>query len=211
MNKTILGKKLGMTQIFSADGLVVPVTVVEAGPCFVIQVKNKEKDGYNAIVVGYQDKRENLVNKPMKGQFAKANITPKRYVKEFRIKDGQTYNVGDVIDVSIFNEDELVDVAGTSRGHGFTGTIKRWNFARHRMSHGNGPNHRKPGSIGAAATPGKVFKGKKMSGRMGNERVTVQNLRVVKVDADRNILLIKGSVPGVKGSLLTIKQAVKAR
>ncbi len=211
MNKTILGKKLGMTQIFSADGLVVPVTVVEAGPCFVIQVKNKEKDGYNAIVVGYQDKRENLVNKPMKGQFAKANIAPKRYVKEFRIKDGQTYNVGDVIDVSIFNEDELVDVAGTSRGHGFTGTIKRWNFARHRMSHGNGPNHRKPGSIGAGTTPGKVFKGKKMSGRMGNERVTVQNLRVVKVDADRNILLIKGSVPGVKGSLLTIKQAVKAR
>lgn len=211
MNKTILGKKLGMTQIFSADGLVVPVTVVEAGPCFVIQVKNKEKDGYNAIVVGYQDKRENLVNKPMKGQFVKANITPKRYVKEFRIKDGQTYNVGDVIDVSIFNEDELVDVAGTSRGHGFTGTIKRWNFARHRMSHGNGPNHRKPGSIGAGTTPGKVFKGKKMSGRMGNERVTVQNLRVVKVDADRNILLIKGSVPGVKGSLLTIKQAVKAR
>lgn len=211
MNKTILGKKLGMTQIFSADGLVVPVTVVEAGPCFVIQVKNKEKDGYNSIVVGYQDKRENLVNKPMMGQFAKANITPKRYIKEFRINDGQTYNVGDVIDVSIFNEDEFVDVAGTSRGHGFTGTIKRWNFARHRMSHGNGPNHRKPGSIGAGTTPGKVFKGKKMSGRMGNERVTVQNLRVVKVDADRNILLIKGSVPGVKGSLLTIKQAVKAR
>lgn len=211
MKKAILGKKLGMTQIFSANGLVVPVTVVEAGPCFVMQIKNKEKDGYNAIVVGYEDKRENLVNKPLLGQFKKAGITPKRYIKEFSIEEGDDYKVGDVIDVSIFNEDDIVDVVGTSRGHGYSGVIKKWNFRRHRMSHGNGPVHRHPGSIGANTYPAKVFKGKKMSGRYGNERVTIQNLRIVKVDTERGVLLIKGAIPGIKGSLVTIKQAVKAR
>ncbi len=211
MKKAILGKKLGMTQIFSANGLVVPVTVVEAGPCFVLQVKNKEKDGYNAVVVGFEDKRENLVNKPLLGQFKKANVSPKRYVKEFTIDENDQYNVGDTIDVNIFNEDDIVDVVGTTKGHGWSGVIKKWHFRRHRMTHGNGPNHRAPGSIGANTFPGKVFKGKKMSGRYGNERVTIQNLRVVKVDAERNVLLIKGAVPGIKGSLLTIKQAVKGR
>ena len=211
MKKAILGKKLGMTQIFSANGLVVPVTVVEAGPCSVLQVKNKEKDGYDAIVVGFEDKRENLVNKPLLGQFKKANVTPKRYIKEFKLDGDTTYNVGDVINVSVFNEEDVVDVVGTSRGHGYSGVIKKWNFRRHRMTHGNGPNHRAPGSIGANTFPAKVFKGKKMSGRYGHERVTVQNLTVVKVDTERNVLLIKGAVPGIKGSLLTIKQAVKAR
>lgn len=213
MKKAILGKKLGMTQIFSADGLVVPVTVVEAGPCFVVQIKNKEKDGYNAIVVGFEDKRENLLNKPMMGQFKKANMSPKRYIKEFTIseEDVNNYKVGDEINVTLFNEEDIVDVVGTSRGHGYSGVIKKWNFRRHRMSHGNGPNHRAPGSIGAGTFPGKVFKGKKMSGRWGNERVTIQNLTVVKVDPERNIILIKGSVPGIKGSLVTVKQAVKAK
>lgn len=211
MKKAILGKKLGMTQIFSADGLVVPVTVVEAGPCFVIQVKNKDKDGYNSIVVGYEDKKENLVTKPIMGQFKKANISPKRFIREFRVENPDEYKVGDIIDVTVFTEGELVDVSGKSRGHGTTGTIKRWNFRRHRMSHGGGPNHRKPGSIGAGTTPGKVYKGKKMYGRWGNEKISILNLQVVKVDAERNVLLIKGSVPGIKGALLTIKQAVKAK
>ncbi len=211
MKKAILGKKLGMTQIFSADGLVVPVTVVEAGPCFVVQIKNKEKDGYNSVVVGYENKRENLVNKPLLGQFKKANIEPKRFIKEFAFENATDYTVGDEINVSIFEEDDMVDVVGTSKGHGYSGVIKKWNFQRHRMSHGNGPNHRAPGSIGANTFPGKVFKGKKMSGRWGNDRVTIQNLKVIKVDPERNVLLIKGAVPGVKGSLLTIKQAVKAR
>lgn len=211
MKKAILGKKLGMTQIFSNNGLVVPVTVVEAGPCFVIQVKNKERDGYNAIVVGFEDKRENLVTKPEMGKFKKANVSPKRYIKEFTVDDVTAYNIGDKIDASIFAEDEVVDVVGTSKGHGYSGVIKKWNFQRHRMSHGNGPNHRAPGSIGANTYPGKVFKGKKMSGRYGNERVTIQNLKIVKVDVERNVILIKGAVPGVVGSVVTIKNAVKAR
>lgn len=211
MKKAILGKKLGMTQIFSANGVVIPVTVVEAGPCFVLQVKNKSTDGYESVVVGYDDKRENIVSKPLLGQFKKANVTPKRYIKEFKFENSNEYNVGDTIDASIFSEEDMVDVSGVTRGHGFTGTIKRWNFQRHRMSHGNGPNHRKPGSIGANTFPGKVFKGKKMYGRYGADQVTIQNLKVVKVDTERNILLIKGAVPGVKGCLLTIKQAVKAK
>ena len=184
---------------------------MEACLCFVLQVKNKEKDGYDAVVVGFEDKRENLVNKPLLGQFKKANVAPKRFIKEFKLDGETTYNVGDVINVSLFNEDDMVDVVGTSRGHGYSGVIKKWNFRRHRMSHGNGPNHRAPGSIGATTFPAKVFKGKKMSGHYGQERVIIQNLKVVKVDAERNVLLIKGAVPGIKGSLLTIKQAVKAK
>ncbi len=209
MKKAILGKKLGMTQIFTNDGLVVPVTVVEAGPCYVTQVKTNEQDGYSAVQVAFEDIREKLVSKPLKGVFAKAQITPKRYVKEFSL-DGE-YTLGQQIDCSVFGEGDLVDVTGNTRGRGFTGTIKRWNFQRHRMSHGNGPNHRKPGSIGANTFPGKVFKGKKMAGRYGNERVTIQNLKVVKVDLDRNVLLIKGAVPGPKGTLLTIREAVKSQ
>lgn len=210
MKKAILGKKLGMTQIFSANGLVVPVTVVEAGPCFVTQVKSKEKDGYKAVQVAFDEKRENLVNKPELGKFKKAEITPKRYVKEFSFDNAEEYQLGAKIDCSIFSEGDLVDVVGTSKGHGWTGLIKKWNFNRMRMTHGNGPVHRHAGGTGANTYPGKVFKGHKMTGRWGHERVTIQNLKVVKVDPERNILLIKGAVPGVRGSLLTIKEAVKA-
>ncbi len=210
MKKAILGKKLGMTQIFSANGLVVPVTVVEAGPCYVTQVKSMEKDGYKAVQVAFDEKRENLVNKPEMGKFKKAEITPKRYVKEFTLDNAEEYQLGAKIDCSIFSEGDLVDVVGTSKGHGWTGLIKKWNFNRMRMTHGNGPVHRHAGGMGANTYPGKVFKGHKMSGRWGNERVTIQNLTIVKVDPERNILLIKGAVPGTKGSLLTIKEAVKA-
>ena len=210
MKKAILGKKLGMTQIFSANGLVVPVTVVEAGPCFVTQVKSMEKDGYKAVQVAFEEKRENLVSKPEKGKFKKAEITPKRYVKELALENAESYQLGAKIDCSIFSEGDVVDVVGTSKGHGWSGLIKKWNFSRMNMSHGNGPVHRHAGGTGANTYPGKVFKGHKMSGRWGNERVTIQNLKIVKVDAEHNIILIKGAVPGVKGSLLTIKEAVKA-
>mgnify|MGYP003293703271 CR=1 FL=1 len=211
MKKAILGKKLGMTQIFSANGLVVPVTVVEAGPCFVTQVKSMEKDGYKAVQVAFEDKRENLVSKPQLGQFKKAEVAPKRYVKELELDNAETFELGSKIDCSIFSEGDMVDVVGTSKGHGWSGLIKKWNFNRMRMTHGNGPVHRHAGGTGANTYPGKVFKGKKMSGRYGNERVTIQNLQIVKVDTEHNILLIKGAVPGIKGSLLTIKEAVKAK
>ena len=197
-----------MTQIFSENGLVVPVTVIEAGPCYVTQVKTQNNDGYDAVQLAYSDIRESLVNKPQLGQFKKAEVTPKRFVKEFKL-EGE-YKLGDVINCSVFAEGDLVDVSGKSKGHGYTGTIKRWNFRRHRMTHGNGPVHRHPGSIGSNTYPAKVFKGKKLSGRYGNESVTIQNLTVVKVDLDRNILLVKGAVPGPKGSMVCIKEAVKA-
>lgn len=208
MKKAILGKKLGMTQIFSENGLVVPVTVVEAGPCYVTQVKTKDNDGYDAVQVAYSDTRESLVNRPRLGQFKKAEVTPKKYLKEFKL-EGE-YKLGDTIKCDVFAEGDLVDVSGRTKGRGYTGTIKRWNFHRHRMTHGNGPVHRHVGSIGANTYPGKVFKGKKMAGRYGNEAVTIQNLKVVKVDIDRNILLIKGAIPGPKGSLVAVKEAVKA-
>ncbi len=208
MKKALLGKKIGMTQIFSENGLVVPVTVIEAGPCYVTQVKTQNNDGYDAVQLAYSDIRESLVNKPQLGQFKKAEVTPKRFVKEFKL-EGE-YKLGDVINCSVFAEGDLVDVSGKSKGHGYTGTIKRWNFRRHRMTHGNGPVHRHPGSIGSNTYPAKVFKGKKLSGRYGNESVTIQNLTVVKVDLDRNILLVKGAVPGPKGSMVCIKEAVKA-
>lgn len=208
MKKALLGKKIGMTQIFSENGLVVPVTVIEAGPCYVTQVKTVSNDGYDAVQLAYSDIRESLVNKPQLGQFKKAEVAPKRFVKEFKL-DGE-YKLGDVINCDVFAEGDLVDVSGKSKGHGYTGTIKRWNFRRHRMTHGNGPVHRHPGSIGSNTYPAKVFKGKKLSGRYGNESVTVQNLTVVKVDLDRNILLVKGAVPGPKGSMVCIKEAVKA-
>ena len=208
MKKALLGKKIGMTQIFSEKGLVVPVTVIEAGPCYVTQVKTTNNDGYNAVQLAYSDIREKLVNKPMLGQFKKANVQPKRFVKEFKL-DGD-YQLGQEIRCDVFAEGDLVDVTGKTKGHGYSGVIKKWNFRRLRMSHGNGPVHRHPGSIGSNTYPGKVFKGKKMSGRYGNERVTIQNLQVVKVDLDRNILLVKGAIPGAKGSLVSIKEAVKA-
>ena len=209
MKKALLGKKIGMTQIFSEKGLVIPVTVIEAGPCYVTQVKTVENDGYKAVQLAYSDIREKLVNKPALGQFKKANVTPKRFVKEFKL-DGD-YQLGQEIRCDVFAEGELVDVTGKTKGHGYTGVIKKWNFGRMRMSHGNGPVHRHSGSIGSNTYPGKVFKGKKMSGRYGNERVTIQNLQVVKVDLERNILLVKGAIPGAKGSLVSIKEAVKAK
>jgi large subunit ribosomal protein L3 len=169
-----------------------------------------EKDGYKAVQVAFEEKRENLVSKPEKGKFKKAEITPKRYVKELALENAESYQLGAKIDCSIFSEGDLVDVVGTSKGHGWSGLIKKWNFSRMNMSHGNGPVHRHAGGTGANTYPGKVFKGHKMSGRWGNERVTIQNLKIVKVDAEHNIILIKGAVPGVKGSLLTIKEAVKA-
>lgn len=207
MKKAILGKKLGMTQIFSDNGLVVPVTVVEAGPCYVTQVKTKSVDGYDAVQVAYSDIREKLVNKAQLGAFKKAEVAPKRFIKEFKL-EGE-YKLGDVINCDVFAEGDFVDVTGKTKGHGYTGTIKRWNFQRHRMTHGNGPVHRKPGSIGANTFPAKVFKGKKMTGRYGNEQVTVQNLKVVKVDTERNVILIKGAIPGPKGALVAIKESVK--
>ena len=209
MKKALLGKKIGMTQIFSEKGLVIPVTVIEAGPCYVTQVKTTNNDGYNAVQLAYSDIREKLVNKPMLGQFKKANVQPKRFLKEFKL-DGD-YQLGQEIRCDVFAEGDLVDVTGKTKGHGYSGVIKKWNFRRLRMSHGNGPVHRHPGSIGSNTYPGKVFKGKKMSGRYGNDNVTIQNLQVVKVDLDRNILLVKGAIPGAKGSLVSIKEAVKAK
>ena len=209
MKKAILGKKLGMTQIFDNNGLVVPVTVVEAGPCYVSQVKTVNNDGYSAVQLAFGDVREQLINKPMLGALKKAEISAKKYLKEFKLDNAEEYKLGDKITCEIFAEGDMVDVTGTSKGHGYSGTIAKWNFHRHRMSHGNGPVHRHVGSIGANTFPAKVFKGKKMAGRWGNEKVTVQNLKVVKVDADRNILLIKGAIPGAKGSLVSVKSAVK--
>ena len=209
MKKAILGKKLGMTQIFDNNGLVVPVTVVEAGPCYVSQVKTVNNDGYSAVQLAFGDVREQLINKPMLGALKKAEISAKKYLKEFKLDNAEEYKLGDKITCEIFAEGDMVDVTGTSKGHGYSGTIAKWNFHRHRMSHGNGPVHRHVGSIGANTFPAKVFKGKKMAGRWGNERVTVQNLKVVKVDSERNVLLIKGAIPGANGNLVFVKSAVK--
>lgn len=210
MKKAILGKKLGMTQVFTADGVVIPVTVVEAGPCFVIQKKTIDKDGYESLVVAFDEKREKLVNKPDAGQFKKAGITPKRFVKEIDVDAYNDLNVGSEIKCSVFDEGEKVDVTGITRGRGFTGVIQRWNNARLKMSHGTGPVHREVGSMGANSTPSRVFKLKKMPGQYGNEQVTIQNLQVVKVDEARNVLLIKGAIPGNRNGLVLIKSAVKA-
>ena len=209
MKKAILGKKLGMTQIFDNNGLVIPVTAIEAGPCFVSQVKTMQNDGYQAVQLAFDNVREQLINKPMLGQFKKAELSSMRYLREFKLDDAENYKLGDKITCDVFAEGDIVDVTGTSKGHGFSGTIAKWNFHRHRMTHGNGPVHRHVGSIGANTFPAKVFKGKKMAGRWGNEKVTVQNLKVVKVDAERNLILVKGAIPGAKGSLVSVKSAVK--
>ncbi|HHT42980.1 MAG TPA: 50S ribosomal protein L3 [Firmicutes bacterium] len=211
MAKGILGKKLGMTQIFNADGLLIPVTVIEAGPCTVVQKKTLENDKYLAVQLGFGERRERLFNKPEAGHFAKAQVKPRRYLREIRFQandDFANLNVGDSVDVSIFSEGEKVDVTSTSKGKGFQGSIKRHNQSRGRMSHGS-KYHRRVGSLGSVG-PARVFKGRKLPGRMGGDRVTIQNLEVVKVDPDRNLLLVKGSVPGVKGSLVIIRDAVKA-
>lgn len=204
----ILAKKIGMTQVFEESGNLVPVTVLQAGPMVVVQKKTVETDGYNAIVVGFGEINEKNVNKPRNGQFKKANASYKRYLREFKVEDVEKYNLGDEITVEIMDGVEFVDVIGTSKGKGTQGVIKRHGFGRGRESHGS-KFHRMPGGMGAATWPGKVFKGHRMMGRMGNERVTVQNLKVVKVDKENGIILIKGAVPGPKKGLITVRKAIK--
>ncbi len=209
MNKAIIGKKLGMTQIFSPDGKVIPVTVVEAGPCPVVQIKTKDRDGYEALKVGFGKAEEKDLNKPEAGQFKKAGVEPQKVLKEFRLDDITGYSVGQVLTVETFAEGDKVDVVGLTKGHGFSGVIKRWNQHRLKMTHGVGPVHREVGSMGANSSPSRVFKNKHMPGQYGNERVTVQNLEVVKVDTARNVLLIKGAIPGPKGGIVTVTDTVK--
>ncbi len=204
--KAILGKKLGMTQVFNKDYLI-PVTVVQAGPCVVVQKKVKEKNGYNAIQLGFVEIRENQINKPELGHFKKGEVHPRKYLKEIRIEDVNQLRVGDEIKVDIFKEGDLVDVVGISKGKGFAGVVKRYGFKGGPASHGAKLWHRRVGSIGASADPSRVFKGKKMPGRMGAERKTICNLKIVKVDKEENLLLIKGSLPGKRGALLTISGA----
>ena len=209
MQKALVGKKLGMTQLFDANGNVVPVTVIEAGPCVVAQKKTIENDGYEAVQIGYGDLKASKVNKPMKGHFAKGDVAPKKVLREFRFEDTSAMNVGDIIKADIFAEGDTVDVRGTSKGKGYAGVVKRWNFGRLKESHGTGPVHRHGGSLGVI-DPARVFKGKKMAGHLGNERVTVQNLCVVKVDAEKNIIAVKGAVPGPKGGIVVLFDSVKA-
>ena len=208
MKKGILAKKIGMTQIFLEDGKMLPVTVLEAGPCTVIQKKTVETDGYNAVKVAFGEIREKLVNKPKKGEFAKANVEVKRYMKEIKLDDVSNINVGDEIKVDVFAAGDTVDASGITKGHGFQGNIKRHGQHRGPMSHGS-MYHRRPGSMGATSDPGRVYKGKKLPGHMGSVKVTIINLDVVKVDADKNLLFVKGSVPGVKGSLLCLRDSIK--
>ena len=210
MKKAIIGKKLGMTQIFTPEGLVVPVTVVEAGPCPVVQVKNTEKDGYNSVVVAFEKQKAHRVNKARTGAFKKAGVETFRIVKELRFENAAEYQLGQEIKCDIFAEGDKVDITGTTRGRGFTGVIQRWNQHRLKMTHGTGPVHREVGSMSANSTPSRVFKNKHMPGQYGVERVTMQNLSIAKVDTERNILLVKGCIPGPKGSVVTIREAKKA-
>ena len=209
MTKGILGRKIGMTQVFAENGDLIPVTVIEATPNVVLQKKSEETDGYAAIQLGFEDKREKLSNKPEKGHVAKANTAPKRFVSELREASLDAYEVGQEVKVDIFTEGDIVDVTGISKGKGFQGAIKRHGQSRGPMSHGS-RYHRRPGSMGPVA-PNRVFKNKLLPGRMGGERITVQNLEIVKVDAERNLLLIKGNVPGPKKALITVKSAVKSK
>lgn len=210
MKKGLIGKKIGMTQIFDEAGNVIPVTVVEAGPCIVTQIKTVENDGYQAVQVGFGDVKVSRVNKPMKGHFDKADVAPKKTLKEFRLDSIDGIEVGNILKADTFEVGEIVDVKGTSKGHGTAGAIKRWNFSRLRMTHGTGPNHRHAGSLGACSSPSRVFKGKKMAGHYGHETVTVQNLKIAKVDAENNLIAIKGAIPGPKGGIVVIADAVKA-
>jgi len=209
MQKAILGKKIGMTQVFDEDGVVIPVTVIAAGPVAVVQKKTVENDGYDAIQVGFEDAKEKALNKPLKGHFAKTGVALKRILREFRMDDCSSYNVGDQITADVFAAGEKVDVTGTSKGKGFAGAIKRWGSHRGPMTHGSG-YHRRPGSLGACSTPSRVMKNKKLPGHMGVERVTIQNLDVVRVDGEKNLILVKGAVPGPKGGLLIVRDTVKA-
>lgn len=209
MKKAIIGTKLGMTQIFAEDGKVIPVTVVKAGPCTVVQSKTIETDGYNSVVVGFGDVKEKALNKPQKGIFAKANVANKKYLRELRLEDTSSLSVGDEIKVDIFEAGEKIDASGISKGKGFAGPMKRWGLHRGPMAHGSG-YHRGSGSMGACSAPGRVMKGKKLPGHMGVQKVTIQNLEVVKVDAENDLILIKGAIPGNKGGVVTIRNSVKA-
>lgn len=210
MKKGIIGKKLGMTQIFMEDGSVIPVTVIEAGPCPVTQKKTTETDGYEAVQLAFEDIREKLVNKPAAGHFKKAGVSPKRHLKEFRLENTAEMNVGDVVAADTFATGDKVDITGITKGHGYSGTVKRWNTHILRMTHGTGPIHRQAGSMGANSTPSRIYKNKKMPGQYGNEQVTVLNLEVVKVDTEKNLIAVKGAVPGAKGGIVFIRDSVKA-
>lgn len=209
--KAIIGKKLGMTQVFAADGSFVPVTVIEAGPCIVTQVKTADRDGYQAVQLGFEDVAERKLTKPELGHLKKSKCAPKKVLKEFKADNIADLQAGKTVKCDVFASGDIVDVCGRTRGRGFTGVIQRWNQHRLKMTHGTGPVHREVGSMGANSTPSRVLPGKNMPGQYGAERVTIQNLEIVKVDVSRNVLLIKGSIPGAKGSLVTVKQAVKAK
>ena len=209
MTKAIIGKKIGMTQIFDEAGKVIPVTVVEAGPCVVVQKKTSENDGYDAVQLGFGDLREKLANKPVKGHFAKADVAVKRTLKEFRLDNTAEKNVGDILKADTFEVGDIVDVCGTSKGKGFQGTIKRNNNSRLKETHGTGPVHRHAGSMGACSSPSRIYKGKALPGHMGAERVTVQNLEIVKIDVENNLIAIKGAIPGPKNGIVTIVDCVK--
>ena len=208
MKKAILGKKIGMTQFFRADGTMIPVTVIEAGPCPVVQKKTVANEGYDSVQLGFAELRDKLANKPRKGHFAKANVKAMRYLREFRLEDAASYEVGQILKADVFAEGDKVDISGTSKGHGFQGVVKRHGQGRGRMTHGS-HFHRAPGSMSACSDPSRVFKTKNLPGHMGSEHVTVQNLEVVRVDAERNLMLVKGAVPGAKGSFVTVKSTVK--
>ncbi len=209
MNKAIIGKKIGMTQIFDEKGRVIPVTAIEAGPCVIAQVKNVETDGYEAIQLGFGEVKESKVNRPIKGHFAKSKLTPKKHLREFRVDSVEGVKVGDELKADTFVAGDKVDIQGISKGKGFQGVIKRHGQSRGPMGHGS-MYHRRPGSMGPTSTPGRVFKGKKLPGHMGRNTMTIQNLEVVKVDLDKNVILVKGSVPGANGSILKIKSSIKA-
>ncbi|MBD9209235.1 MAG: 50S ribosomal protein L3 [Clostridiales bacterium] len=209
MKKGIIGKKIGMTQIFDEAGNVVPVTVIEAGPCVVVQKKTTETDGYDSVQLGFEDIADKKLTKPVAGHFAKAGVAAKRHLKEFCLDDAKTMNVGDVVAADTFAAGDRVDVTGITKGHGYSGVIKRWNCHKLRMTHGVGPVHRQPGSMGANSSPSRIFKNKKMAGQYGNEQVTVQNLNVVRVDAEKNLIAVKGAIPGAKGGIVFIRNTVK--
>ena len=210
MIKAIIGRKAGMTQVFTADGKVIPVTVIEAGPCPIVQVKTVETDGYTALKLGFLPAKEKALNKPDLGQFKKAGVSPCKVLKEVRVDSTEGYSVGDEVKADVFAAGDKVDASGVTKGHGYTGVIKRWNQHRLKETHGVGPVHREPGSMGANSSPSRVFKHKKLAGQYGVENVTIQNLEVVRVDAQRNAILVKGAIPGPKGSVVTLKTSVKA-
>ena len=211
MNKAIIGRKIGMTRLFAQDGKMIPVTVVEAGPCPVVQVKTTEHDGYAALKLGFIETSEKALTKPELGQFKKANVKPCKVLKEIRVDNAESFKVGDELKADVFAAGDKVDVSGVTKGHGYTGVIKRWNQQRLKETHGVGPVHREPGSMGANSSPSRVFKPKHLAGQYGVENVTIQNLEIVKVDLARNVLLIKGAIPGVKGSIVTVGSSVKSK